>query len=72
MSNSQSQSILTGGVKEAQERFTLSGDPRYKQTFLDYDTPFDPYALEFWSTNADLQIEDDEAAEEHRISVLDG
>jgi hypothetical protein len=72
MSNSQSQSILTGGVKEAQERFTLSGDPRYQQTFLDYDTPFDPYALEFWSTNADLQIEDDEATEEHRISVLDG
>jgi hypothetical protein len=48
------------------------GDARYKQTFLDYDTLFDPYALEFWNTNADLQIEDDEAAEEHRISVLDG
>jgi hypothetical protein len=72
MSNSQSQSILTSGVKEAQERFILSGDPRYKQTFLDYDTPFDPYPLEFWNTNADLQIQDDEAAEEHCISVLDG
>jgi hypothetical protein len=50
----------------------MSGDPRYKQTFLDYDTPFDPYALELWNTNADLQIQDDQSAAERSIALLAG
>jgi hypothetical protein len=71
MSNTRVQNILQGGEGEAQDRFTLSGDPRYKQTFLDYDRPFDPYALSFWDTNPDLVILDEEAAEEEtqRLSI---
>jgi hypothetical protein len=54
MSNARSQSVLTGGEIEAQERFTMSGDPRSKQAFL-----AGPYALGFWNRNADLRIKDE-------------
>jgi hypothetical protein len=72
MSNTRVQYLLSGGKKEAQEIFTLSGDPRYKHTFLDYDRPFDPYPIHFWDANPDLQILDEEAEEENRIAMLGG
>jgi hypothetical protein len=36
--------------------FALSGDPRYKHTFLDYDRPFDPFPIHFRNANPGLQI----------------
>jgi hypothetical protein len=56
MSNTRVQYLLSGGEKEAQGRFTLSGDPCYKQTFLDCDRLFDPYPIHFWDANPDLRL----------------
>jgi hypothetical protein len=64
--------VCKASYKEEKRRRRSGLHPRYKQTFLDYDRPFDPYPLSFWDTNPDLMILDEEAEEEDRIARLEG